>query len=73
MLVTLDGLIRIIRKKFSMMVEDEDEDEEKKGCRTEKSAFDRMPAESLTGSPGLCLSPVTPTSVLPDLPKGSSP
>ncbi|XP_031395828.1 uncharacterized protein At4g04980 [Punica granatum] len=67
-LATLDGLIRIVRKKFHMM--DEDEDEEKKGCKIEKSAFDKMAAESLVGNHSPCRSPVTPTSVLPDRPKG---
>ncbi|XWS18355.1 hypothetical protein CRYUN_Cryun32bG0036700 [Craigia yunnanensis] len=64
---TLDGLIKIAREKFDMM----DEDDEKKDFSPKANTFGKFLKDSYSDNISSCPSPVTPTSVLPELMNGS--
>ncbi|KAJ7968508.1 putative Hydroxyproline-rich glycoprotein family protein [Quillaja saponaria] len=64
-LVTLDSLIKIANEKFDMM----EEDDQKKGYSPQADTFEKIliPSPSSGSKTSCCSSPVTPTSVLPEL------
>ncbi|XWS19562.1 hypothetical protein CRYUN_Cryun31cG0026100 [Craigia yunnanensis] len=63
----LNGLIKIAREKFDMM----DEDEENKDFGPKANTFGKVLKDSFLDNSSGCPSPVTPTSVLPELMNGS--
>ncbi|XWS12694.1 hypothetical protein CRYUN_Cryun37aG0112400 [Craigia yunnanensis] len=64
---TLNGLIKIAREKFDMM----DEDDENKDFSPKAKTFGKVLKDSYSNNSSSCPSPVTPTSVLPELMNGS--
>ncbi|XVF25847.1 hypothetical protein REPUB_Repub13aG0249200 [Reevesia pubescens] len=64
---TLNGLIKIARKKFDMM----DEDDENKDYSPKANTFGKVLNDSYSDNSTSCPSPLTPTSVLPELMNGS--
>ncbi|KAK8524446.1 hypothetical protein V6N12_029312 [Hibiscus sabdariffa] len=64
---TLDGLIKIAREKFDMA----DEDDENKEFGLKVKTFGKVLKESYSNNSSSCPSPVTPTSVLPEMTNGS--
>ncbi|KAL4387308.1 hypothetical protein GQ457_09G002230 [Hibiscus cannabinus] len=64
---TLDGLIKIAREKFDMA----DEDDENKEFGLKVKSFGKVLKESYSNNSSSCPSPVTPTSVLPEMTNGS--
>ncbi|KAE8719827.1 Toll-Interleukin-Resistance domain family protein [Hibiscus syriacus] len=64
---TLNGLIKIAREKFDMT----DEDDENKEFGLKVKTFGKVLKESYSDNGSSCPSPVTPTSVLPEVKNGS--
>ncbi|XP_022715920.1 uncharacterized protein At4g04980-like [Durio zibethinus] len=62
-LATLNGLVKIAREKFDMM----DEDDENKDFSPKANTFGKILKDSYLDNSSCCHSPVTPTSVLPEL------
>ncbi|GKV00889.1 hypothetical protein SLEP1_g13500 [Rubroshorea leprosula] len=63
----LDSLMKMAREKFDMV----DEDEEKKDLGAKAKTFGKVLTDSYSDNSSSCSSPVTPTSVLPEMLNGS--